>query len=124
MKKSKRKPGISPLMRTLATYIAGALAKPLPKAVAEKTKHHLLDTIAAMVSGSRLLPGERAIGYVKGLGGKPEACVIGSRLVVTAEHAALATPDVIVEVMPVAVCHVASLPVTGLASVARCVVVV
>src|SRR5262245_58213250 len=77
-------------MRQVSTYIAGALKKPLPKAVAEKTKHHLLDTIAAMVSGSRLLPGEKAIAYVKKLGGKPEACVIGSRIVATAEHAALA----------------------------------
>ena len=40
---------ISPLMRTLATYMAAAAKKPLPKPVIEKTKHHLLDTIAAMV---------------------------------------------------------------------------
>jgi len=81
---------ISPLMRTLATYMAGAAKKPLPKAVTEKTKHHLLDTIAAMVSGSRLLPGRKAIKYVKTLGGKPEAIVIGSGFVTNAEHAALA----------------------------------
>jgi 2-methylcitrate dehydratase PrpD len=87
---SKAKSEVSPLMRDVSTYIAGALKKPLPKAVAEKTKHHLLDTIAAMVSGSRLLPGERAIAYVKRLGGKPEASVIGSRIAATAEHAALA----------------------------------
>ena len=87
---SKAKSEISPLMRDVSAYIAGALKKALPKAVAEKTKHHLLDTIAAMVSGSRLLPGEKAIAYVKKLGGRPEACVIGSRIVATAEHAALA----------------------------------
>ena len=87
---SKAKSEISPLMREVSAYIAGALKKPLPKAVAEKTKHHLLDTIAAMVSGSRLLPGGKAIAYVKKLGGRPEACVIGSRIVATAEHAALA----------------------------------
>ena len=77
-------------MRTLSAYIAGAVRKPLPRPVAEKTKHHVLDTIAAMVSGSRLLPGERAIAYVGKLGGAPEAIVIGSRIVATAEHAALA----------------------------------
>ena len=77
-------------MRGLATYVSRALGKPLPKAVVETTKHHVLDTIAAMVSGSRLLPGRKAISYVKTLGGAKEACVIGSRFVTTAEHAALA----------------------------------
>jgi len=48
---------ISPVMRELSAYIAQALRKPLPAAVVEKTKHHLLDTLAAMLSGSSLLPG-------------------------------------------------------------------
>jgi 2-methylcitrate dehydratase PrpD len=90
MKRKGVAPAVSPVMRQLATYVARAGGKPLPKAVLEKTKHHLLDTLAAMVSGSRLLPGKRAIGYVKTLGGAPEASVIGSRLTITAEHAALA----------------------------------
>lgn len=81
---------VSPLMNELSAYIAGALKRPLPKEVAEKTAHHVLDTFAAMVSGSRLLPGKKAIAYVKTLGGAKEACVIGSRLVTTAQHAALA----------------------------------
>ena len=77
-------------MHELATYISKAGKKPLPKPVAEKTKHHVLDTIAAMVSGSRLLPGQKAISYIKTQGGTPEACVIGSRIVTSAENAALA----------------------------------
>jgi 2-methylcitrate dehydratase PrpD len=81
---------ISPLMRELSAYIAGALKRPLPKEVVEKTKHHVLDTMAAMVSGSRLLPGKKAIGYAKTLGGAKEATVIGSRIVTSAQHAALA----------------------------------
>src|SRR5262245_12278211 len=81
---------VSPLMQQVAAYIAGALRKPLPKDVHEATKHHLLDTIAAMVSGAHLLPGEKAIAYAKKLGGNKEACVIGSRVVTTAEYAALA----------------------------------
>jgi 2-methylcitrate dehydratase PrpD len=81
---------VSPLMRELSTYIAGAVKRPLPKEVVEKTKHHVLDTIAAMVSGSRLLPGRKAIGYAKTLGGAREAMVIGSRIVTSAQHAALA----------------------------------
>lgn len=86
----KAKPVVSPLMRDLATYMARAAKKPLPKDVAEKTRHHVLDTIAAMVSGSRLLPGEKAIAYAKSLGGNPQACVVGSKIVTTADHAALA----------------------------------
>ena len=77
-------------MQQLSAYVASALRKPLPKAVTEKTKHHLLDTLAAMVSGSRLLPGRTAISYVKTLGGAKEASVIGSRYVTTAVNAALA----------------------------------
>ncbi|MGH8702498.1 MAG: MmgE/PrpD family protein [Burkholderiales bacterium] len=88
--KSKANAEISPLTRQLAAYIAGALKRPLPEEVVEKTKHHVLDTIAAMMSGSRLLPGRKAIAYVKALGGVKEACVIGSRLITTAQHAALA----------------------------------
>ena len=81
---------ISPVMQQVSAYIASALRKPLPAAVAEKTKHHVLDTMAAMVSGSRLLPGTKAISYVKTLGGSNEACIIGSRIVTSAASAALA----------------------------------
>jgi len=77
-------------MRQLSAYIAQALHQPLPSPVVEKTKHHLLDTIAAMLSGSRLLPGKKAISFVRSLGGAREACVTGSRIVTTAANAALA----------------------------------
>jgi len=77
-------------MSQLSAYIASALRRPLPPAVIEKTKHHILDTLAAMISGSRLAPGMRAIGYVKTLGGVKEACVIGSNIITTAVNAALA----------------------------------
>jgi 2-methylcitrate dehydratase PrpD len=77
-------------MQRLSAYIAAAPRKPLPENVLERTKHHVLDTIAAMVSGSRLLPGRKGIAYVKGLGGTKEACVIGSRIITTAVNAAIA----------------------------------
>src|SRR5687767_8116752 len=86
----KKTAEISPIMQELATYIAKAGKKPLPKPLAEKTKHHVLDTIAAMVSGSQLLPGVEAISYIKTQGGTPEATVIGSRIVTSAINAALA----------------------------------
>jgi len=78
------------VMQRLSGYIAQAPKRPLPAAVAEKTKHHVLDTIAAMVSGSRLLPGRKAISFVKSRGGVKEACVAGSGIVTSAENAALA----------------------------------
>jgi 2-methylcitrate dehydratase PrpD len=81
---------ISPVMRRLSSYVSQAGKRELPAAVTEKTKHHILDTIAAMVSGSCLLPGRKGISFVKTLGGTKEACVIGSRLVTTASNAALA----------------------------------
>jgi 2-methylcitrate dehydratase PrpD len=87
---SNPEPQISPVMRRLSAYIASAPRRPLPAAVVEKTKHHILDTLAAMISGSRLAPGIKALAYVKTLGGAKEACVIGSRIVTTAVNTALA----------------------------------
>jgi len=81
---------ISPLMQRLSLYIASATGRALPAAVVEKTKHHFLDTVAAMISGSRLAPGNQAMGYVRALGGAKEASVIGSKVVTTAVNAALA----------------------------------
>ncbi len=81
---------ISPVMRKLSTYIAGAAKRALPARVTERAKHHFLDTISAMLSGAPLLPGRRAIEYVAAMGGTPEACVVGTRIVTTAVNAALA----------------------------------
>jgi 2-methylcitrate dehydratase PrpD len=87
---SKQKAAVSPMMAALAAWLAASPRRPLPAQVVEKTKHHLLDTLAAMVSGSRLLPGQRAIAFVEPLGGTPEACVIGTPIVTTAINAAMA----------------------------------
>lgn len=86
----ERTTGASPMMRALAAYMAGAARKALPAAVVEKTKHHVADSIAAIVSGSRLEPGRRAAAFVKSQGGVRQACVMGTRLVTTALHAAFA----------------------------------
>ena len=83
-------PEISPLMRELSAYIAAALKRPLPAEVAEAAKHHLIDTLAAIVSGSRLLPGRKAIAYVRRLGGTREATVVGTRMSTSCVHAAFA----------------------------------
>ncbi len=76
--------------RVLSAYMAAALGRRLPARVVEKAKHHILDTLAAMVSGSRLRPGRGAVRYVATLGGTREACVVGSTIVTNAPNAALA----------------------------------
>jgi 2-methylcitrate dehydratase PrpD len=87
---AKKSAAISPVMQRVAGYIARALNKPLPEPVVEVTKHHILDTLAAMLSGTKLLPGEMAISYVKTLGGIPEAQVVGTKLLTNVVNAAVA----------------------------------
>ena len=81
---------VTPVIAQLAAYMANARRQALPAAVAEKTKHHILDTLAAMVSGTKLLPGRKAVQYARSRGGVPEATVAGTDVVTTAEVAALA----------------------------------
>jgi 2-methylcitrate dehydratase PrpD len=81
---------VSPLTQSLSMYIATALHNKLPDAVTERVKIHIVDTFAAMVSGSRLPPGQKAIDYVKSLGGKPQAGVVGTKIVTHPLNAALA----------------------------------
>src|SRR5258707_11013618 len=83
-------PVISPVMRKLSAYIASVGARSLPADVREKTKHHVIDVLAAVISGSRLKPGKVAISYVKSLGGNAEAGIAGTSLVTSAGNAALA----------------------------------
>ena len=74
----------------LARYMAAARDQVLPDAVATACKHRILDTFGAMVSGCRLEPGRMAVTYIQGLGGNPEASIIGSSVRTTAVNAALA----------------------------------
>jgi 2-methylcitrate dehydratase PrpD len=81
---------VSPMMHALSAHIAAAVRRPLPREVIDRAKLHLVDTFAAMISGSRLLPGRKAIAYARSLGGKPAAGIIGTRMVTTPQNAALA----------------------------------
>ena len=81
---------VSAVTAKLSAYIASALRKPLPREVAARARLHLVDTFAAMISGSRLLPGRRAIAYTRSLGGKAEAGIAATRIVTSAANAALA----------------------------------
>ena len=48
-------------MSVLSTYMSAAATRELPAEVVEHAKHHLIDTLAAMISGSQLLPGQAAL---------------------------------------------------------------
>ena len=80
---------ISQPTRELSGYIADARRRALPAEVAEKAKQHILDTVAAMVSGSGLPPGQAAIAFAASLGGPPEASVVGTALATSMINAAL-----------------------------------
>src|SRR5262247_1338747 len=74
----------------LAQYMAEARQQSLPPEVAQAGKHRLLDSLGAMISGSRLKAGELAIRYVRLHGGVPEASVLATAMKTSAVNAALA----------------------------------
>jgi 2-methylcitrate dehydratase PrpD len=83
-------PAIGPVMRTLSEYMGAAAGRPLPADAAEHAKHHLLDTLAAMISGSELPPGQAALRYLRAHGGKGPASIAGAPLTAAPIDAALA----------------------------------
>jgi 2-methylcitrate dehydratase PrpD len=80
----------SHMMSALSTYMAAAGDRALPPEAAIAAKHHLLDTLAAMISGSALAPGQAAERYIGAYGGKGEATIAGTALTAAAVDAALA----------------------------------
>ncbi len=81
---------VSPLMDTLSRYMADAQNRALPAEVSRATRHHILDTIAAMVSGSTLVPGKHAIEFAGSYGGERIATVVASSVSCAAMEAAFA----------------------------------
>ncbi len=78
------------IIEQVSTYIAKSGEADLPEEVVEKAKHHILDTLAAIVCGSQLKVGRQARKYVEEQGGTKEAQVPGSSIVTSAVNAALA----------------------------------
>ena len=74
----------------LARYMVEARDRRLPPQAMREGKHRILDSLAAMVSGARLLPGEMAIRYIREQGGVPEASVLTTNIKTSAVNAALA----------------------------------
>jgi 2-methylcitrate dehydratase PrpD len=81
---------VSPVMATLSAYMADAGTRPLPPEVAEQAKHHLLDTLASIISGSQLAPGRAAANYIRAGGGSGRATVLATRMTGMPAEAALA----------------------------------
>src|SRR2546422_935950 len=74
----------------LARYMAEARDLRLAPQVAQEAKHRILDTLAAMVSGSHLQAGEMAIRFARAQGGVAEATVLTTDIRTSAVNAALA----------------------------------
>src|SRR4051794_6905717 len=84
-----RAQAVGPVMATLSNYMAAARERGLPPEVIETAKHHVLDTVAAMVSGSELPPGKAALKLARSQAGRPVATVVGSNIVTGPIDAAL-----------------------------------
>jgi hypothetical protein len=69
-----------PVMNALSAYMSAAGTRALPAEAAEHAKYHLLDTLASMISGSELPPGQAAQRYIREHGGKGATTVVGSAL--------------------------------------------
>ena len=80
---------IGPVMEALSAYMAAAKDRALAADVVEKAKHHILDTFAAMVSGTKLGPGQAALTLARAQAGRTVATVVGSNIVTGAMDAAL-----------------------------------
>ena len=74
----------------LARYMVESRARALPPDVLREAKHRVLDTIAAMVSGAHLTPGEVAIEFIRGQGGAAQASVLTTNIRTTVMNAAMA----------------------------------
>jgi 2-methylcitrate dehydratase PrpD len=84
---------ISPVMEKLSSYMSEARNRALPDNVVQETEHHILDTIAAMVSGSDLPPGRMAIDFARSYGGEKIATVIASQILCGPIEAAFANGE-------------------------------
>lgn len=77
------------VMETLSEYMADARSRPLPADVTEKAKEHILDTIAAMVSGTELPSARAAFNFARLNTGQTTGTIVGSNLLSGAATAAL-----------------------------------
>ena len=72
----------------MAAYLATAATQPLPEEVAAKSRAHLLDALAAIISGTRLRAGQRALAFVAAQGGQARVGIPGAAVMSDAVNAA------------------------------------
>jgi 2-methylcitrate dehydratase PrpD len=77
-------------MEALSEYMSASVHRALPDDVTEKTKEHVLDTLAAIISGSQLPPGKRALQFASAYGGEKVSSVACSNILCGPIEAALA----------------------------------
>src|SRR5207248_5044485 len=78
------------IIDSLVEYMLAARQAKLPEEVIQKGKSHLLDSLAAIVSGSTLKPGNLGLQHARELGGKDVCSVLGSNVKTTPILAAFA----------------------------------
>jgi 2-methylcitrate dehydratase PrpD len=78
------------VMTRLSTYMSEAPGRSIPAGVIEKAKHHVVDTVAAMISGSQLPPGRAAIQFARAYGGEKVSTIVASNVLCGPIEAALA----------------------------------
>jgi 2-methylcitrate dehydratase PrpD len=81
---------VSPVTAQLSKYMSEAAGSALPEEVVEETKSHILDTLAAMISGSELPPGRQALRFARAAGGDKIATVVASAFLCGPIEAAIA----------------------------------
>jgi len=74
----------------LAVYCSKVINYPLQGEIITKARLHLLDTLAAMISGAHLAAGQRAVIFIQRLGGCPQVSIPGTAMVTDAVNAAFA----------------------------------
>jgi 2-methylcitrate dehydratase PrpD len=78
------------IIDSLVDYMLAARQTKLPAEVVQKGKSHTLDSLAAIVSGSTLKPGQLGLQHAREQGGKEECSVLGTHLKTTPILAAFA----------------------------------
>jgi 2-methylcitrate dehydratase PrpD len=81
---------VAPQMTALSEYMSASRQRSLPADVVEHAKHHLLDTLAAMISGSRLAPGAAAQRYIRAVAASGDLTIAATTLTAPPVDAALA----------------------------------
>jgi 2-methylcitrate dehydratase PrpD len=84
---------VSPVMTKLSTYMSEAHNLALPEYALRETQHRILDTFAAMISGSDLPPGRMALKFARAYGGPNICTVVASDVLCGPIEAAIANGE-------------------------------